>query len=451
MSHKDMYLVTINVKKSLYGNTATGLAAIAPNIPMSLLDAYLTNRDLPVHVIDSEAELLSIEELLTKLKEADPALVGVVATGSNPSASTMSMVGVLKFFDLLHKEKDIGFKTFVWGPHPTVLPERTLNETNADYLVVGEGYETITGLYEHVTGDRAVSSIAGLAYMDNDRFQLNPSPALIDVDDIPRINWQKIDPTRYRAHNWHCFGEDINNRSPYAIIWTNQGCPYPCDFCCINNLFGKRTFRFRSMQNVVDEIGDLVENHGIKNLKILDELFAFKHKRIDEFCDLLEERQYDLNMWCFARTDSVTPKMLERLKGVGVNWVAYGFESFDDDILTATNKRVSVNVQDTVNMTRDAGMNICADVIFGLWEDNADTIKKTGDFMYSNHFEWLNIYPAFAYPGTPLYDNYLKQGIISEPEKWDTYGLYSYDCEPLPTKHLSAAEVLGLRDSFFET
>jgi radical SAM superfamily enzyme YgiQ (UPF0313 family) len=219
-------------------------------------------------------------------------------------------------------------------------------------------------------------------------------------------------------------------------------------------VFGKRRSRYRSMQSVVEEIDVLVNDYGVRNLKILDELFAIKHARIGEFCDLLEERNYDLNMWCFARTDSVTPEMLKRLKKVGVNWVAYGFESFDEDILKATNKRIkggsAFKVQDTVKMTRDAGMNICADVIAGLWADDESSILKTRDFMLQNRFEWVNIYPCFAYPGTPLYERYIAQGRIEVPKKWDTYGLYSYECVPLPTKHLNSSQVLRLRDSIFE-
>jgi len=450
---KPICLVTINVKKTLYGSTADQLAAVAPNIPMGMLDSYLTMHDVPVEIIDSDAEHLQIDGLLERLLDKDPPLVGIIATGSNPSASTMSMVGAIRFFKKFNALKPKPFPVFVLGGHPTVLPERTLRETGADFIVVGEGYEAITGLYKHVTEGLALDSIAGIAYYDHDRFVLNPMPELIDLSLIPAINWENMNPARYRAHNWHCFA-DIDNRSPYAIIWTNQGCPYPCDFCSINNVFGKRKFRYRSMQSVVDEIDHLVNDYGVRNLKILDELFAIKHPRIEEFCNLLEERNYDLNMWCFARTDSVTPQMLKRLKKVGVNWVAYGFESFDNDILQATDKRIrggaAFNVQDTVKMTRDAGMSICADVIAGLWGDNETTILKTRDFMYDNLFEWVNIYPCFAYPGTPLYARYVSEGHIEVPKKWDIYGLYSYECVPLPTKYLSSAEVLRLRDSIFE-
>ena len=440
-------LVTVNVKNDLYGITANSFSAIAPNVPLGLLDAYLASKGIESVIIDSDVERLTITDLLNRLDEEDPVLVGVIACGSNPSASTMSMVGVQRFFETLSARKT-SYRTFVWGGHPTVLPQRTLTETSADWIVLGEGYETLVGLFQHVTKGHRLSDIAGLAYYHNGHYCFQPPPPLVDLDTLPAINWGKMPPSKFRAHNWHCFG-DLGNRTPYANIWTNQGCPYPCEFCCINNVFGARRYRFRSMQSVVKEIDELVTKHNVKHLKILDELFIIKHPRIEEFCDLLEERNYDLNMWCFARTDSVTPKLLERLKRVGVNWVAYGIETFDEDILNSTNKRNKVDVHETIRMTRDAGINICADVISGLWDDNVASIYKTRDLIQRYEFEWLNIYPAFAYPGTPLYDNYLKQGIIDTPKSWDRYGLYSYECVPLPTKHLSSAEVLGIRDQIF--
>lgn len=447
---KPICLVTINIKKTLYGNTAQTLSAVPPNIPMLMLDSYLSSKELPVVLIDSDSENLSINELIDKLEEVDPCIIGVIATGSNPSASTMSMVGVIEFFRKYNVRKIC--PTFILGGHPTVLPRRSLIETESDFVVVGEGYEAVEQLYLNVNKGKKLSSIPGIAYFENEIYYHNKSPDLIDLSILPNINWEKANPKKFRAHNWHCFG-DINNRSPYAIIWTNQGCPYPCDFCSINNVFGKRRYRLRSMESVVDEIDNLVNNYGIKNLKILDELFIVKHKRIERFCELLEERNYDLNMWCFARTDTVSPEILKRLKRVGLNWVAYGFESFTDTIVDSTQKKLKRNTefstQNTINMTKDAGINICADVISGLWDDDESTILHTRDFMIKNLFEWVNIYPCFAYPGTPLYKNYIDNKRIQTPLNWETYGLYSAECIPLPTKNLSSKEVLGLRDKVF--
>ena len=94
-------------------------------------------------------------------------------------------------------------------------------------------------------------------------------------------------------------------------------------------------------------------------------------------------------------------------------------------------------------MTQYEGIYICADVMFGLREDNIDTMNRTYDFLVKYNFEWVNMYPMFAYPGTELYKN------IKEPESWKTYALYGYECMPAGTKYLTPKEVLKFRDEAF--
>lgn len=451
MSH--VLIATINCKKKLYAATANQYAAMAPNIPMSLLASYLISVKVPVDIIDSDVANYSLEDLTRHIFESKPLFVCLIASGSNPSASTMTMVGIIDFCRLYYQDpqsKEIPI--LIWGGHPTALPERTLKETGADFVIKGEGYETLSGLYQSfINGKSKLSSVKGLCYLQGGKFVQNETASLVDVNSLPMVDWNRIKPSSYRAHNWHCFGDDmIDNRSPYAIIWTSMGCPHPCNFCCINNLFMKRTFRFRSIDSVIDEIDLLVNEHGVRHIKILDELFIIKHPRIQEFCEKLEERKYDLNLWCFARIDSVSPEILDRLKNVGMNWVAYGIESVDRTVLTSTAKRYTQNlVENVVKWSRNAGVNICADAIFGLWDDSMETMNATKEFLFENNFEWINIYPAYAYPGTPLYDEYIEKGYIKEPDTWEQYSLYGYEGSALPTNHLSPAQVLRFRDDVF--
>ena len=446
----NVIITTVNCKKKLYAATANEFAAVAPNIPMSLLTSYLIHNGITVEMIDSEADVYSIDDLVRHILDKKPIYVCLIASGANPSASTMTMVGIIEFCKKYYEHPEAReIATIVWGGHPSALPERTLRETGADYVIKGEGYETLMGLYGHLTGRRDLSSIKGLCYFRDGQYVENEAAKLVDVNSLPMTDWSRMPPSRYRAHNWHCFG-DIETRSPYAVVWTSFGCPYPCNFCCINNVFLKRTFRLRSIDKVIKEIDILVTKYGVKHIKILDELFITKHPRIEDFCDRLEERKYDLNMWAFARIDSVNPRILKRLKKVGMNWVAYGIESVDPKVLMSTTKRYSQELlKDVIKWTRDAGMYICADAIFGLWDDDIESMKATRDFLFENNFEWINIYPAYAYPGTPLYDQYIRNGIIEEPKTWERYSLYGYEGGAFPTKHLRPEEVLRFRDDVF--
>ena len=293
-----------------------------------------------------------------------------------------------------------------------------------------------------------VDDIKGVSYRKTDGngevayVHTEDAPLIEDLDMLPMINWDIMNPSRYRAHNWHCFGE-IDKRTPYAIIWTSFGCPYKCNFCCINNLFGKRTQRFRSIDSVIKEISILVEKHHVRHIKILDELFVVKPKRMEEFCDKLEAKGYDLNMWAYSRVDTINRHILKRLKKVGMNWVSYGFESGTEEVVQETGKGAKRSAEDVIKMTQEEGLHICADVMVGLPNEDHDTMKRTYDFLVKHNFEWANIYPVFAYPGTNAFEQ------IKEPENWKSYGLYGYECEPVSTKYLSSKEVLKFRDEAF--
>ena len=109
------------------------------------------------------------------------------------------MPAVMEFFnDIVTKLPD-SIKTFVYGGHPTVLPERTLEETSADYVIIGEGYETILLLLKGLINNECVDQIEGIAYRKEDLLGnltcvINPMPKMIDVNDLPMINWDKLEP-----------------------------------------------------------------------------------------------------------------------------------------------------------------------------------------------------------------------------------------------------------------
>ena len=426
-------LVVPNAKKENYTITLDEFSAIQPNIYMALLLASLKGKGIDADMIDAEVENISMRELTDLVDTINPDLLGVICMGSNPSSSTMSMIGAEKFLQELN-QRSLKTKTFLWGGHPTALPGRSLLETGADYVIMGEGYSSIPKLHTIVMANGYHSRVV-------------PPDPLVDLDTLPMIDWGELNPSKYRAHNWHCFGE-LDKRSPYGVIWTSFGCPHQCDFCCINNLFGKRTYRTRSMTRVVEEIGVLVEKYGVRQIKIVDELFVTKHPRIDEFCELLEKKRYDLNMWCFARTDSVDERILKRLKGVGMNWISYGFENLNQGSLAHKNNKIS-HYDDVVKMTRNAGMNICADFIVGLPEDNHESLEETYKFWLKHNFEFINLYPAFAFPGTPLFDTAIREGYMEYPKTWEGYSLFGRTCKPLGTKFLTPAQVLEYRDKAY--
>jgi anaerobic magnesium-protoporphyrin IX monomethyl ester cyclase len=97
---------------------------------------------------------------------------------------------------------------------------------------------------------------------------------------------------------------------------------------------------------------------------------------------------------------------------------------------------------------RAAGINVIGNYIFGLPEDDAETMRATLDLAVELNCEFANFYSAMAYPGSPLYERAVRQG-VPLPSAWTGYSQHSRDCLPLPTRHLTAREVLAFRDRAF--
>lgn len=265
----------------------------------------------------------------------------------------------------------------------------------------------------------------------------------VPVKELARMtpNWESIDFSKYKAHNWHCLDRDRMN---YGVIYTSFGCPFDCYYCNIHTLYKGVTFR--DSQDVIEEIGYLVKR-GVRNLKIADELFTLNESHVNEICDLLIERDYGLNIWAYARANILASPLLRKMKSAGINWLCFGFESANDKVLQGVGKKQGY--WDMVFSRYDAlyaGINVLGNFIFGLPDDNMETMQETLDFAKFLRCEYVNFYCAVAYPGSRLYEDTPKENL---PEKWEDYDQYSPNFKPLPTKYLTGEQVLKFRDEAF--
>lgn len=451
----DLLLVNPSNRSRTYGSLGTTLAGIEPPLWTGLLANFIRHQGFSVHIIDADAEGWGPDLTAEKILEYTPLLIGISAIGSNPSASsTPKMTAAGRILRRL-QGKLPNSKTLLYGIHPSALPERTLREEPVDFVCRGECFYTLLDLLHLLKskgGQIQDYPIEGLWYLSGDQLISQGWGKLVNpVDDLPMVAWDLLPMDKYRAHNWHCFGH-LDRRTPYATVYTSLGCPFHCTYCNIHALYGEKSFiRFRSPQKVIAELDWLVQNYGVKHIKFLDELFALKERRVHELCDLLIQRNYDLNIWAYARIDTVNEGLLKKMKQAGINWLAYGIES--------GNKSVRKHVikgqfgQDTISrivkMTHAAGIHIIGNFMFGLPEDTFETMQETLDMAKALALEYVNFYTTMAYPGSQLYNEAVEKG-IQLPSTWSGYSQFSEDTLPLPTQHLSSAEVLRFRDNAFK-
>ena len=452
----DVLFIKPGSQKHIYGSLSDyDLTAIEPPLWAGILGGHLRALGYGVEILDAETEGLGWNEVAQEAVDRGALLTVVMASGHNPSASTMNMTGVGAIARRI-KELAPHMALALTGLHVSALPEQTMREEACDFAIHGEGLRTLPPLIDALkvgalkVGADSFKGIPGLWWRQEGRVMPGTLPEMWkDLDTLAMPAWDLLPMERYRAHNWHCF-DDVTRRQPYATLYTSLGCPYHCSFCCINALFGEHRLRTRGVDSVLAEIDFLVQNYGVRNIKIMDELFAVNEKRVLELCGLIAERGYDLNFWAYARVNTVSERMLEAMKKAGVNWIAYGFESGSKRVIEDVTKGYKLErVLEVARMTYAQDQHICANFIFGLPEDDYDSMQETFALMQEINAEWANIYSAMAYPGSRLYDDAVAQG-LPLPASWNGFSQYSRDCLPLPTKYLTGGQVLAFRDYAFD-
>ena len=458
----DLLLINPGSRMQVYQTLGTELAAVEPPVWAGMMASFARGRGCAVAIVDAEAEKLTPAQVAERVEEASPRLVAIVVYGHQPSASTQNMPAAGRTASAI-KDRLPDQPVILVGGHVASLPERTLREERADFVATGEGLHTLVELVEALASSSPrLDQVRGLGYRTDDggvRFNA-PAPLLTKLDEeMPGLAWDLLPMDRYRAHNWHCFGH--LEREPYGAIYTSLGCPYHCTFCCIQAPFrsGEKTsaagkpvnsYRMWSVNAVLAQIDTLVTRYGVRNVKIADEMFVLNPRHVETICDAIIERGYDLNIWAYARVDTVRDGMLDKLRRAGFRWLAFGIESADEAVRDDVDKGFDQSeIFDTIERVRQAGIHVIGNYIFGLPEDTQESMQKTLQLALDLNCEFANFYSTMAYPGSPLYAMAVERD-WPLPKSWSGYSQHSVDSSPLPTHHVTAADVLRFRDAAFD-
>lgn len=447
----DLLIVCPGNSKIIYQELSRSYSAIEPPIWGALLANFARRKGYGVQLIDQEAQGLTSDQVAAHAAGIRPRVTAVIVYGQQPSASTQNVTMGKEVASRI-RQADDRTKIIMIGGHPSALPERTLRESEVDFVCQGEGPSTLQGLLElsNLNDVSSYSKVPGLWYWSDDQAASTPEATVIPQEalaqELPGMAWDLLPMDAYRAHNWHCFSH-INERKPYASLYTSLGCPFRCTFCCINAPFGRSTIRCWDPKFVIQELDILAVKYRVKNIKIADEMFVLNERHVMELCDLIIERGYPFNFWAYARVDTVKDRFLEKLKRAGFNWLCLGIESGSQHVRDGVQKgRFGENdITTVVQKIKATDINVMGNYIFGLPDDDYESMQATLDLAIDLNCEMANFYSAMAYPGSKLYQLAGERG-WALPEQWHDFSQHSYEQLPLPTEHVSAGEVLAFRD-----
>lgn len=443
----DLLVIHPGAQHGIFGALGDQLTALEPPTWARMLAGYIRDRGYTTKIIDAEAEGLAPEAVAERTEILNPRLVAIVAAGHQPSASTQQMTGAGAIARAIKRPRP-DRQIIMTGNHPSALPIRTLSEEAIDYVADGEGVVTVEGL---LAGDLPLDEVPGLVWrraLGGQVIANQAAPLTDNLDqDLHGDVWDLLPMDRYRAHNWHAF---TGPRRPYASIYTSLGCPFACQFCMINSFQHVNRYRTFSPPRIVGHIEKLYYDYGVRSLKIADEMFVLKESHYLAIAQgIIDAGLDDLNIWAYARVDTVRPNTLSLLRAAGFRWLALGIESGSAHVRDGAGKRLRTgDIVDVVRAVQAADINVIGNFMFGLRDDTEATMRQTLELAQACLPEFANFYCTMAYPGSPLYDQALREGWTLS-SSWRAYSQHNDDCRPLDTEHVDAATVLRFRDAAF--
>lgn len=468
----DVLFVNPDSSAKAYQGLAKVYSAIEPPTWALLLAESCRSKGFGVGILDCDAERLSLEQSVLRVEELRPRLIVFVVYGQNPNSGTTSMIGALDLARTL-KENNPDCRICFVGSHTSALPREVLSYSCVDIVLLNEGVYALHALLKSNLGDD-LAYIKGIGYKKSGPGgysipTINAPQGIVPQqrmdEDMPGYAWDllpyKAKPLDlYRAHFWHA-EFDHAKRTPFAAIYTSLGCNFGCDFCMINivnrvdnndevNSSHSRGMRFWSPEWVGREMEKLA-GMGVRTLRISDEMFFLNRKYYEPILNQVIDRGLDFNMWTYSRVDTVRRDYLDLFKKAGVSWLALGIEAGNQVVRQEVSKGSfqEINIREVSKTIGDAGINIISNFIFGFPDDTLETMQETLDLAMELNNEMTNMYPCQALPGSPMHHSAKKNG-WKLPDTFEGYAFLSYECQPLPTKHLSAAQVLKFRDEAWQ-
>lgn len=265
-------------------------------------------------------------------------------------------------------------------------------------------------LSEKLTKGESLRGVKGVLYKDEKGHIIDngPRPLIKDLDSMlfPAHELFAID--KYRGSVFRKF----SNNSLSSII-TSRGCPHRCTFCS-HKMFGSKV-RFRSAENVIDEMQLLFENFKVKEFYFLDDTFTLNKKRVMDICDLLLKRGLNIDWSCNLRVNNASEELFLKMKEAGCKGVLIGAESASQEVLDLMKKDITVGqIVHAVALAKKYFENVLCSFIFGMPGDTLEGAYKTIEFAKKIDPDYADFFIATPLPGSELYDQAVERKLIDK-------------------------------------
>lgn len=399
--------------------------ALRPPIDLLYAAAAFEAEGAECKVTDYPGEGWGLDRLMADLEKEQPDLVlfSITTPGFSEDMAVAREIKA-RFPKILLAAK---------GAHFNSLDERALQENpQMDLVFRGEMEEACRELTE----GKPWQNVAGITWRDPETGAVHRNLDRPFIQNLDRLHF----PARHLAHNALYLRPDTGEMQTTLV--TNRGCPFSCVYCLANQVAGRKN-RARSVENILDEIQECVEHHGIRNFLFRSDLFTANKKWTLELCAAIRQRGLDIAWSCNSRVDTIDAELLEAMKQAGCWIIAYGVESGSQEMLDHIGKRTDLAAAEkALGLTRKAGILSSIYLLLGLPWENRETIEANRRFARKAPADVLEVFYVYPFPGTTLYQVACEAGLLQDGEIPKT----AYDGPCMNTLHLKKEEIAEARN-----
>jgi radical SAM superfamily enzyme YgiQ (UPF0313 family) len=357
-----------------------------------------------------DGAFLSHREILDELAAFRPGWVGIYATTFGWPQAERTAADV--------KDRHPGVFVCAGGPYPVAMGERCLAEGRGfDAAVTGEGERTVVEMVERLHRGEGLDGVAGAVFREGGAIRSNaPRPLVANLDDLPF-------PDRSLLGNAHLRlpPPAMYRRKPVAVMLTSRGCNRQCIFCFQLDRRRKTGIRYRSVENVLEEI-ELCLRQGYREIKFIDDTFAEDRPRAMRLAREIRRRRLDFTWFASACVNQVDRELLRAFREAGCWAILFGVESGVQRNLNALRKGTTLEqVRDAVRWAKEAGLRVQTTFMFGIPGETYSDALRTIDFACELAPDMASFHAIAPFPGTYLHDHASEHGTLSGDLRDFTY------------------------------
>ncbi|MEM8858269.1 MAG: radical SAM protein [Chloroflexota bacterium] len=378
-------------------------AAMQPYPPLGTMiaAAYVREKGYKVDLFDAMlAE--STAEWAEKVSKVRPRFAVIYEDNFN-YLSKMCLLNMRDAaIEMVGAAKQTGATVILCGSDATDHPGLYL-KAGADYVIQGEGEETLLELLTHLNDDHpfAPAGIVGLAYWENGQVKQNTRrPVMRNIDRLPFPAWDLIDVEQYRQI-W------LEHHGYFSMnMVTTRGCPYHCNWCA-KPIWGQR-FNARSAESVAEEMAWLKSTYRPDHIWFVDDIMGLKQGWLEQFAAEVEKRDAKLPFKCLSRADLIVRKKnnVQALAQAGCDIVWLGAESGAQHILNRMDKGTTVEqIYDAADQLHKAGVKVAFFLQFGYPGETREDIEKTLQMVRDCRPDDIGMSVSYPLPGTRFHEN----------------------------------------------